>query len=378
MPADVTIIGAGPAGCVAAILLARAGWDVTLVEQHRFPRDKVCGECLSALGVDVLRRNHLADAVLKLGPSRFHRSIVVAPSGRSIQFDLPHTMWGVTRAALDACLLGLARQAGATVVQPARCEAIEIEPRLSVQLRDLATNQVRTAHPSHVLLADGKAALAVDRPAPTGDLGVKAHFRGVTAPRDAILLFGLHGHYVGLAAVEGGLWNLAMNVPAWRVRAYGGDFDALLDRMVQENEGLRVCTARAERVGDWLASPLPRFPVSRDWPRGVIPLGNAAAALEPIGGEGMGLALRSAELAAEALIAAERSGTLVDVAALRRSFDRLWRTRRFACRAAALAASSPAIAGVGAEAFASSEWLQRLALDLAGKAVSRPHAGSGA
>ena len=40
---DVLIIGAGPAGCAAAVVLARRGWAVTLVEQHRFPRDKVCG-----------------------------------------------------------------------------------------------------------------------------------------------------------------------------------------------------------------------------------------------------------------------------------------------------------------------------------------------
>ena len=45
---DMTIIGAGPAGSVAAIALARLNWRVTLVEQHDFPRDKVCGECVSA------------------------------------------------------------------------------------------------------------------------------------------------------------------------------------------------------------------------------------------------------------------------------------------------------------------------------------------
>ena len=57
---DVVIIGAGPAGSIAAIILARAGIDVVLIEQHRFPRDKVCGECLSALGIDVLRRLRLS------------------------------------------------------------------------------------------------------------------------------------------------------------------------------------------------------------------------------------------------------------------------------------------------------------------------------
>ena len=63
---------------------------------------------------------------------------------------------------------------------------------------------------------------------------------------------------------------------------------------------------RRRRVGPWLVSPLPRFSVARRWPERVIPVGNAAAALEPIGGEGMGLALRSAELAAAALAEAIR------------------------------------------------------------------------
>ena len=70
MSADVTIIGAGPAGSTAAILLARAGWDVTLVEQSRFPRDKVCGECLSALGFDVLERLGLVDEFVRRGAVR--------------------------------------------------------------------------------------------------------------------------------------------------------------------------------------------------------------------------------------------------------------------------------------------------------------------
>ncbi|MEO8411175.1 MAG: FAD-dependent oxidoreductase, partial [Propionivibrio sp.] len=42
---DVAIIGAGPAGAAAAILLARAGWTVALIEKRAFPRRKVCGEC---------------------------------------------------------------------------------------------------------------------------------------------------------------------------------------------------------------------------------------------------------------------------------------------------------------------------------------------
>ena len=51
---DAVIVGAGPAGSTAAILLARAGWSVALVEKQRFPRRKVCGECLAASNLPLL------------------------------------------------------------------------------------------------------------------------------------------------------------------------------------------------------------------------------------------------------------------------------------------------------------------------------------
>jgi 2-polyprenyl-6-methoxyphenol hydroxylase-like FAD-dependent oxidoreductase len=121
-------------------------------------------------------------------------------------------------------------------------------------------------------------------------------------------------------------------------------------------------------MGDWLASPLPRFPVARRWPDRLIPLGNSAAGLEPIGGEGMGLAMRSAELAAAALAEAERTGSPLPVTRLRGAFDRLWRTRRLACRTLARLLSTPAIAGDVVDWARGSESLARAAMGWLGKA----------
>src|SRR5829696_6299184 len=115
---DVVVIGAGPAGSVASILLERRGWRVTLVEQHRFPRDKVCGECLSALGINVLQRIELTRAARELDPVVFTRTVVHAPNGSSLSTALPRPMWGVSRLRFDAFLLDAVRDAGATVLQP--------------------------------------------------------------------------------------------------------------------------------------------------------------------------------------------------------------------------------------------------------------------
>src|SRR4051812_31141886 len=110
---EVVIIGAGPAGCVAAILLARAGWDVRLVEQHRFPRDKVCGECVSALGIAVARRALISGSLKNLGAVDLRRARFVAPNGQAAEVTLPEPMWGLSRRAMDHCLLDFARAAGA-------------------------------------------------------------------------------------------------------------------------------------------------------------------------------------------------------------------------------------------------------------------------
>ena len=334
------VIGGGPAGSVAALLLARAGWDVTLVEQHRFPREKVCGECLSALGADVLRRLGLFDQLLRFNPVRLTRSTFHAPAGASATVPLPRPMWGVSRVVLDGLLLEAARAEGVVVRQPARAECVTPGPRPSVRVRDLVGNSVETLTTDCLIVADGKAALLGDNgpPPPTRDLGIKAHFTEVDGPADSIELFGLADCYGGLAPIEAGRWNAAFSVPAARVRERRGDIDALFSDLVSENVTLARRLRAATRTGPWLAAPLPRFGVRKDWPRNVIPVGNAAAAIEPIGGEGMGLAIRSAELAAAALTRGQWDSESAH--RLATMYCRLWFTRGLSCRAAARAVSS--------------------------------------
>jgi flavin-dependent dehydrogenase len=93
---------------------------------------------------------------------------------------------------------------------------------------------------------------------------------------------------------------------------------------------------------------LSRFPVRKEWPPGVIPLGNAAAALEPIGGEGMGLAIASAALAGH-FIAQRRTGP-GELLELRREYMRLWRRRRLVWRGLAMVLSRPWLAGAAIRA----------------------------
>ena len=336
----ICIIGAGPAGSLAALSLMRRGIDVRLIEQHRFPRDKVCGECISALGWGVLERMGLAETVKRAWAVRMTRGIVHGASGRSAEIELPGGMWGISRSSFDSILLEAARERGVEVWQPGRVEGHGQDARGTnwMRVRYMENNSVQTIESDVVIVADGKGTMDGARPGESGDFGIKAHFELRDGAGDAVQLFGVRGCYGGVAPIEGGLFNVACSVPRERIERCR-DVEAVFEEMMGENRGLQGVMRGAKRVSQWMAAPLPRFAVRRDWPVGVIPIGNAAAALEPIGGEGMGLALRSAELAAEMLSA--NSDLRLVQKRLQKKFVQLWRWRRMIWRSVAMLVSGP-------------------------------------
>lgn len=367
---DVAVIGGGPAGGVVSLSLARGGLRVALLEQARFPRDKVCGECLSALGCSVITRLGLQPRLENAGAVTLTHSAIFDRSGRAATLKLPVPMLGITRRAMDSELLAAARDAGVTVLQPARAD--QYRPGRVVYRLLNGDHRPAELTAKTIVLADGKSLLPAGRPAGTGDMGVKAHFRSVDFPAATIGLLALAGHYVGIAPVERGLWNAAMNVPATRLRQVSGNIQSLFETLLTENPALQSAFAHAHRATEWLAAPLPRFPVRREWPAGIVPIGNAAAALEPIGGEGMGLAMRSAELAAAEIIAALTAGRGIDTDLLLAEYDTLWRVRRAACRTGALIISHRRSAAVGVSLLRRLPAVGKFAMTLAGKAHTSP------
>ena len=137
-------------------------------------------------------------------------------------------------------------------------------------------------------------------------------------------LYATAASYGGLAPIEDGKWNAAFAVPAALLKDHAGDIAASFAALRQSNRRLDRALASAEQIAPWLAAPLPRFAVRDTWPPNVIPLGNAAAAIEPVGGEGMGLALRSAELAVEAIVSNQRD-------LLASQYSEIWQRRRTFC-----------------------------------------------
>src|SRR5947208_3333640 len=119
LTADVVVVGGGPAGSAAAITLARAGCDVVLIDKARFPRDKCCGDGLTAGALRLVER-------LGLDPSTIESwqpvddVVVRSPSGREVTFPLPRHrgLYAAVarRVDFDSALLDIARGAGVKVL----------------------------------------------------------------------------------------------------------------------------------------------------------------------------------------------------------------------------------------------------------------------
>src|SRR5947207_353807 len=112
---DVLIVGAGPAGSAAAITLARAGLDVVLVDQHSFPRDKVCGDGLIPDAHNALRKLGVLDEVMREAQAASHVGCIGPRGGR---IDVPGSLAVLPRKQLDLILCRAAAAAGALMVAP--------------------------------------------------------------------------------------------------------------------------------------------------------------------------------------------------------------------------------------------------------------------
>lgn len=331
------IIGGGPAGCAAAIGLLRRGFRVTIVEKAAFPRVKVCGEFVSPAATEILERLIPAEALRDAGARRADRVALAVRTGgvdREAVWAAPASAWALSRATLDDLLLGRAKAAGAAVAQPCAVRGVEYGAGGCVASLDSGG----TIGADFVLHADGSGRL--DRSGPTpmrrGVIGLKCHFTGA-GDLEGVAMRAARGAYIGTIAVEGGVRTCALTARADLVRRFGGDHDAML-------ASLWPAWRDAERSTPWLACGVGASGYIAPGHGRSFRIGNAAAAVEPVGGEGIGLALWAGATLAEMMEPSRIGETQRRFAAAYRS--RL-RWRRPVCRLSAGALMRPALVAAG-------------------------------
>ncbi|MEO8080447.1 MAG: FAD-dependent oxidoreductase, partial [Caldimonas sp.] len=218
---DVVVVGAGPAGSATAILLARAGWSVALVERQAFPRRKVCGECIAASNLPLLDALGVGAEVDRLAGAELRRvallrgewSVVAALPPADAATPVRRFGRALGREHLDTLLAAQAVAAGATLFQPCALLAIEGEAgRFVLRVRalggaaaafEIGAGLVVAAHGSWEPLPSERV---VRREARTpGDLfAFKANFRSTTIEPDLLPVLSFAGGYGGMVVADGG------------------------------------------------------------------------------------------------------------------------------------------------------------------------------
>jgi flavin-dependent dehydrogenase len=362
---DALVIGGGPAGATAAILLAQAGWRIAVVEKKPFPRRKVCGEFVSAPSWPLLGALGVADSLLaQTGPEIRRIGLYAGTTVLAATMPSPRDGregWGraLGREHFDSMLLARAAATGAAVLQPwtlSRIERTVGGHRCTVVANEKCAEgagpaafnlRARIIIAAHGSWEPGPLPTQNRRYPPlASDLfAFKAHFRDGKLPLGLMPLLIFPDGYGGMVQTDGGRVSLSCCIRRdalegcrrrWGIAGERARAAAAVFAHIQAScRGVREALSGASLDGAWLSAG-PIRPGIRPFGReGIFTVGNAAGEAHPIVAEGISMAIQSAWLLCEQLAARKDAALAADasevLAAIGSVYERSWR-RNFVTR----------------------------------------------
>lgn len=365
----VVIAGAGPAGSILAIRLARQGLPVAVIERDHFPRHKLCGEFISPECLEHFDELGVAEEMLAAGGDRILETKFFLPSGRSIAvpskwFGFGKFALSLSRARMDQILLERARKSGAEIFEGAAVvgliqEAGEIKG-VKIRRHDGSHEEING---SIIVDATGRsrvlARLASKKTGASAEpkpqfVGFKAHLSGLEMSKGVCEMYSFRGGYAGLSFVENSEANLCFLARASLMKQFG-TADHLVDGALFRNGRARETLRHAEKIHDWLAVSIPRFGFQQPPPvPGLLAVGDSAAFIDPFTGSGMLMAMESSELLADCVAGSPETTTELAQVYFAR-YNECFRRRLGVSASIRRIAYSPSLAGLVITALSASE-----------------------
>jgi flavin-dependent dehydrogenase len=325
---DVAIVGAGPAGSSAAIRLAAAGMKVALVEQKRFPREKLCGEFVSPECLRHFNELGVMPAIRDVRGTEIAETVFYSKRGNSVSIrsewfgDAGSTALGISRAEMDLKLMERAAYAGVEVLTETRVTGVISAGNTVTGIKIKSSNGAESELATHVTIdATGRTRSLARRfdPKDTSkaatSVAFKTHLRGAEIDANACEIYAYDNGYGGCNRVESDLYNLCFIVSSADARRLTSDPERAMREVVFKNKRAAAVLRNVDIAKPWHAVAIERFGRGELVPaNGLITIGDSAAFIDPFTGSGMLLALESAKIAANAIVKSrDRNGNFDDL-----------------------------------------------------------------
>lgn len=297
---DVVIVGGGLAGLSAAIHLRKHELQVLLIEKNDYPKHKVCGEYISNEVLPYL--DYLGVDVFKLGAKKITKFELSSSKSKLVTADLPMGGFGISRYCLDNALFLKAKALGVKVMQDAVVGVKFVNDFFETETK---SNEIVTS--KIVIGAYGKRSSLdvqlerhfIKNKSPY--LAVKTHVKG-NFPEDTVALHNFEGGYCGVSKVENDSINLCYITDFEAFKKYK-DIQEFQQKVVYKNDYLKSIFENTIPVFE---TPLTISQISFESKspveKHILMCGDSAGMIHPLCGNGMSMAIRSAQMASDLII----------------------------------------------------------------------------
>lgn len=298
---DIIIIGGGLSGLINAILLAKAGLEVLLIEKKQYPFHRVCGEYVSKEVIPFLRQHHLFPDHLQ--PGNISRFQLTSIKGQSTEIPLDMGAFTISRYEFDYFLYQKAVELGVVVLEKTTVTQVNYqEDYFQVNCRD-----GRQFEGNIVIGAYGKRSV-LDRKlnrkfftSSSPYIGVKYHVR-TDFPDDLVALHNFKDGYCGVNKIEDGKTNICYLSHRKNLKMSNSILD-MEQHILHQNPHIKALWEQSEFLYE---KPLVineiSFATKTAIEQHILMCGDAAGMITPLCGNGMAIAIRSAHICATTIL----------------------------------------------------------------------------